>query len=750
MTVKITVGPPVLTINKGSTFMVTDYGGEITPTAAQGVFADDTRFVSSYRLWIDGQPWQRVSSAAVMYHTMRLFLTNPEIRRSDLQAAHLSAADPAGAIAARTLVLTLERSVEEGIRETLEIANFGLIDAHFLLELELASDFADLFEVKTGDWHVRESIETTWHPDDGRLVTAYSNRDFHRRFTYEADALDLAARFANGRLRFAIHLGPGAHWRMRGRMLLEHDGQERRPDRVHQSGRHANRAETDRHERWLNICTVLRTPASDVEQTYAESVQDMGALRLFERDLGPDVWVPSAGVPWFVTLFGRDSLIATLQNLIVYAPFAEGTLRTLAEYQATERDDWRDAQPGKIVHEVRHGELAHFNLVPHTRYYGTWDATPLYLMALAEAWRWLGDRQLIEDLRQTALRCLTWIDQFGDLDGDGFQEYQTYSPKGYPNMSWKDAEDAVVYPDGTQVAQPKALCELQGYVYAAKRGMAEVFRALGEHDRADALADEATGLKRRFNEAFWMEEEGTFAFGLDPKKQQIKTVTSNPGHCLWTGIVDEDKAGRLVERLLQPDMWSGWGVRTLSANNPAYNPLSYQRGSVWPHDNAIVAAGMRRYGYRVQANQVARGIFDAAAGFESYRLPEVFAGLERQEESFPVQYLGANIPQAWAAGSVFQLIQMMLGLDADVPNGRLWIDPALPDWMPSLDLRGLKPGRTTLDLRFWHEQGSTRFEVTSQRGSRLDVRAGQRPACAEEATGPTSDERQGIDTHEQH
>jgi glycogen debranching enzyme len=265
--------------------------------------------------------------------------------------------------------------------------------------------------------------------------------------------------------------------------------------------------------------------------------------------------------------------------------------------------------------------------------------------------------------------------------------------------------------------------------------MVDVFHALGEDERADALADEAADLKRRFNQAFWMEDEGFYAFGLDPKKRQVKTIASNPGHCLWTGIVDEDKAERVVERLLRPDMWSGWGIRTLSADNPAFNPLSYQRGSVWPHDNAIIAAGMKRYGFHEQANRVARGILDAAAHFESYRLPEVFAGLPREEASFPVQYLGANIPQAWAAGSVFQLIQMMLGLDADVPNGRLWVDPTLPDWIPSLELSNLKVGKTRLDLCIWRENEATRFAVSSQHGDRLDVLPGPRSGDPDCPTG---------------
>jgi glycogen debranching enzyme len=273
------------------------------------------------------------------------------------------------------------------------------------------------------------------------------------------------------------------------------------------------------HRKWVEVCTSLDSNAEDLRDTYRVSVDDMGALRLFDRDLGPDIWVPAAGVPWFVTLFGRDSVLVSLQNMMVHARFAEGALRTLAQYQAVERDDWRDAQPGKIVHEVRHGEMAHFNLVPHARHYGTWDATPLFLIVLHEAWRWLGDRKLLEDMLPVAQRCLEWIDTYGDLDGDGFQEYRTFSPRGYPNMGWKDAFDAVVYSDGSQVPQPKALCELQGYVYAAKLGLAELLEYCGDERQAAALRRQAADLKRAFNQAFWMEDEGSYAFGLDPDRR---------------------------------------------------------------------------------------------------------------------------------------------------------------------------------------------------------------------------------------
>ena len=375
----------------------------------------------------------------------------------------------------------------------------------------------------------------------------------------------------------------------------------------------------------MERCTEVLTPNEHVYRMYHQAVEDMGALRIYDLDVSDEAWVPAAGVPWFVTLFGRDSLIVSLQNMSVAPGFAAGALVRLAEYQATERDDWRDAQPGKILHEIRFGELAHFHSIPFTPYYGTADATLLYPIVLCEHYHWTGDLDHLQKGWKPAEACLRWMDDYGDLDGDGFQEYKTFSSLGYENLGWKDSPEAVVYADGAQVAQPKGLCELQGYAYDAKVHMAELCATMGDPEKGAALLAQARALKTAFNDAFWMQDEGCFAFGLDREKRQINSVASNAGHCLWSGIADDDKARLTAQRLLQPDMWSGWGIRTLSSRNPAYNPSAYHLGTVWPHDNGIIAAGMKRYGMTNEANQVIRGIFDAARGFEAYRLPEVFA-----------------------------------------------------------------------------------------------------------------------------
>jgi glycogen debranching enzyme len=421
--------------------------------------------------------------------------------------------------------------------------------------------------------------------------------------------------------------------------------------------------------------------------------------------------MPAAGLPWFAALFGRDSLIVAMQSAPVTLEFAHGALTMLGQWQADERDDYRDAEPGKILHELRLGELAHFHLVPHTPYYGTADATPLYLLLLHTTWRWTGDRVVLERHLPTAERCLDWIDAYGDRDGDLFQEYQTRSPVGYENMGWKDAGDAVPYPDGTLVRGPKALCELQGYVYAAWTGMAEIYDALDRPGRAEELRSKAAALFAKFNEVFWDEEFGGYVYALDGEKKKVLTSVSNVGHLLWSGIVPPERAGRVVARLMAADMFSGWGIRTLSTRHPLYNPLAYHNGTVWPHDNGLIAHGFARYGFHTEAAQVARAVSGAAAFFALHQVPELYAGLPRAGAPFPVQVPGANVPQAWAAASVFSFLQALLGIEPDAPNGVLRVAPALPAWLPEVTLRELRLGAARFDLQFTREGEVTRVEV---------------------------------------
>jgi glycogen debranching enzyme len=699
MSLKVKVGPPLLTINQGHSLLVTEPDGRIPWPTKDGFFVWDTRVISAWDIYANGYNWELLNSGAVTYFAAQVFLTNPTVVTED------------GDIPPRTVLLQLGRSIGEGgIHEDIDITNHGHKPVKFNLEIAIRSDFADILEVKSGHIVRRGRITTSWQQNEPRLATTYRNGDFCRELVTAPRRNVAPCVYANGRISFAVAIEPGGLWHT----CLEYSVS----DGAHhyaapkQCIAHARSSELGKPlEDWRKTVLKLRTSNLDFESLFQQAVEDMAGLRLPVEGTHHLEFTPAAGIPWFVALFGRDTLIAALQNTHIYPDFARGALDVLGRFQATEIDEYRDAEPGKILHEMRYGELAHFRLIPHTPYYGTADATPFYLILLHTAWRCTGDRQLIERHLETAERCLDWIDRYGDRDGDGFQEYQTSSPNGYENQGWKDSGDAVVYPDGTLVKGPKALCELQGYVYDAWNRMAEIYDELGNRDRAGVLREKARVLFDRFNEVFWDEETGFYAYCLDGDKKRVLTVTSNPGHCLWSRIVPRQRAQRVVSRLLQSDMWSGWGIRTLSAENPAYNPLSYQCGSVWPHDNGIIAIGFKQYGFAEEAAQVARAVSDAGSYFALYQMPELYAGIEREDSNFPVQYPDANVPQAWAAGSVFTLLQALIGFDADAPRGKLYIDPMLPDWLPDLHLVDFRLGKRVFDLRFWREGEETRFEV---------------------------------------
>ena len=698
MALEITVGPPRLAINQGYGVLITDQDGQIPWPTDKGFYHSDTRLISSWQIFADGEPWDLLNSGNLAHYATRIFLTNRTIHTG------------AGKVAAGTLSLSISRSIGGGIHEDLDLVNHGMAKVRFNLEIATRSDFADLFEVKSGDIVRRGRIATVWAQEHAQLKTTYLNRGFERHITITAHKCGSKPVYANGRVSFAIALDPGEAWHS---CLLYAVGDGKHTDKApgHCIGKSA---EADSHRQlsgWRGAALKLETSNEEFYRFYRQSLDDMSALRLPIEGTDHLQFVPAGGVPWFVALFGRDSLIVSLQNAMVYPEFAKGALEVLSRYQAKKRDDYRDAEPGKIMHELRRGELAHFKLIPHTPYYGTADATILYLIVLHNAWRCTGDHSLLERYLPAAEKCLAWIDDYGDRDGDGFQEYETRSSAGYENQGWKDAGEALVNPDGSLVKGPKALVELQGYVYDAWLRMAQVFEALGKPARARALRKKAKTLFDRFNDAFWDEASGFYAFCLDGEKNKVMSVASNPGHALWSGIVPPDRAARVVKRLMAPDMWSGWGIRTLSSDHPAYSPHSYQNGSIWPHDNALITLGFRRYGFAEEAMRIVRDISRAAGYFVLHQMPELYSGLQRDPTNFPVQYLGANVPQAWAAGSCFAMLQMITGFQPDAPAGVLYIDPALPDWLPQLTLRDLRVGQEIFDLRFWRDGLATRFEV---------------------------------------
>jgi glycogen debranching enzyme len=698
MSLEIKVGPPQLAIHQGHAVLLSEPDGQINWPSEKGLYFYDTRVVSSWTVYANGEPWDLLNSGTTTCLNARVFLTNRDIVTEE------------GPIAQHTLGLVLSRHIDGGVHEDIDLTNYARTKVRFNLEIALRSDFADIFEVKAKHFVRRGHIATEWSEDEQCLTTTYRNQDFFREVTVTARNNDCPAVYANGRISFEVELAPGASWHScLAYDLSDRDQRYAAPGLCTGGGDESE--DSQRLADWQR--DVLKADSSNdaFRRLFRQATDDMAALRLPIPGADRMQLVPAAGLPWFVALFGRDSLIVSLQTALVCSGFARGTLDVLGSLQATERDDYRDAEPGKIMHELRLGELAKLKLVPHTPYYGSADATPLYLITLHAAWCCTGDRDLLKRHLPTAERCLDWIDKYGDRDGDGFQEYATRSPAGLENQSWKDSGDALVYPDGTLVRGPKAVCELQGYVYDAWLRMAEIYDALGDGARAAELRAKAAALFARFNEAFWDEETGFYAFALDGEKKKVLSVASNPGHCLWSGIVPPERAGRVVARLMQPDMWSGWGIRTLSASHPAYNPYSYQNGSVWPHDNGLIAEGFKRYGYGAEAGRVAHDVSKAGSFFMLNQLPELYAGLHRDAANFPVQYLGANVPQAWAAGSVFSLLQAILGFQPDAPHRMLYVDPVLPPWLGGLTVRDLRIGEQVFDIRFWRSDDETQFDV---------------------------------------
>ncbi|XGV94423.1 MAG: glycogen debranching N-terminal domain-containing protein (plasmid) [Leptolyngbya sp. BL-A-14] len=697
---KVAVVTGQITINDGGSFLLTAADGSIDDRRAQGLFVRDTRLISYYEISLSRQALIPLASSAITHRVARYEFTNPALETAT------------GLVPAKKLLLTVRRDIIGGMHEDIDLTNHHQARVDVQLMLAIRSDFVDVFRVKAQKLVTEGRMETTW--SDGILTNAYRNGSFTRSLRIRPEGASSPPRYTNGRLVFDIALEPGATWHTCIDFIALVDGDVLEPK--HTEAAIDVTPAGQEMANFLNVATRLHSSNRSVEQTYQQALVDLAALRIPVDD-GSVVWIPAAGIPWFVAVFGRDPLIASLQTMAVAPGLAQGTLRKLAELQATERDDWRDAAPGKILHELRQGELAQLGKIPSAPYYGAIDTTLLWIITLSETYHWTGDRRLLDNCYAPLDKALQWIEQDGDFDGDGFVEYCSRSQDGVQNQGWKDSGDAIRDAAGECVEAPIALCETQGQVYDAWRRAAALYDLWGEPERAQTLRQKADTLYQRFNDRFWMPDEGFYCLGLDRKKEQIQSIASNAGQLLWSGIVPADRAQQMVERLFQADLWGGWGIRTLSADNPAYDPIGYHTGSVWAHDNAFIAAGLKRYGYHAEANQIAEGIFAAASQFQSHQMPELFGGIERQPESFPVPYIDANIPQAWAAGAMLWLVSSMLGLAADAPNHQLYVQPVLPVWLSDIQLTNLAVGDATVDLRFWREDDQTQWRVLQQTGA---------------------------------
>ncbi|HEY6250197.1 MAG TPA: amylo-alpha-1,6-glucosidase, partial [Candidatus Angelobacter sp.] len=481
---------------------------------------------------------------------------------------------------------------------------------------------------------------------------------------------------------------------------------------------HSLRVRREAFAQWESHSAHFESSNRIFDQMVTTCVGDLHALQI------PDgrEHIIAAGIPWFATMFGRDSIIAAYQALLLNPKLAAETLRVLARYQGREKDDWRDEEPGKILHEYREGEMTRAKEMPFGPYYGSVDATPLWLILLSETFNWTADEQLVRDMLPHAHRALDWIDNYGDLDGDGFVEFLRRSPRGLTNQGWKDSWDANLHRDGKVAEPPIALCEVQGYVYEAKYRMASLMRSFGETRCADKLKKDAAELARRFDHAFWMPQRGFYAMALDREKKQLQVISSNPGHLLFTRMLSQERARAITQQFMQPDMFTGWGCRTMSRDERVFNPLSYHRGSVWPHDNSIAAHGMSLYEFRDAALMIFTGLVQAAWNFRDYRLPELFCGIQRREQDEPVQYPVSCSPQSWASGAIFLLLTSVLGIRPTAQRKELTIvNPRLPDWLDYLNIRNLHIGGSRVGLDFTRRGSRTFCNVVDVEGDKLMV-----------------------------
>jgi glycogen debranching enzyme len=661
-----------VTILHGNTFVVSDTQGDIeaSPTDPTGLFSFDTRFLSRWVLTLDGERLSALSTDELGYFEARFTLV------PGTGTVYLNA----------TQTVTRHRVMANGFSERLEIQNHANDPVALTVRIDAASDFADLFEVKDA-LQKKGTVSST--VDDSHLVLAYDRETFSRATVIssspEPDSIDERA------LTFDVVIEPHETWHADIEVSISvagaGDGKERlawmtpptRPNLRHDLNR------------WLSRAPRLECDWKPLKQAYDRSLVDLAALRFSTLTAGRHA-LPAAGLPWFMTMFGRDSIFTSLQSLPFAPELAATTLRELGARRGIHVDNFRDEEPGRILHEMRYGELTAFEERPHSPYYGSADATPLYVVLLDEYERWTGDTKLVRQLEPVARGALRWIDDYADLLGNGYVAYQRrVEATGLENQCWKDSWDSISYRDGTLPGFPRATCELQGYAYDAKLRGARLARLVwNDPSYADRLEREASDLKRRFNRDFWIEDGEYFAIALDFDGRQVDSLTSNNGHLLWSGIVDKSKAKAVVRHLMDKRLFSGWGVRTLAEGEARYNPIGYHLGTIWPFDNSLIAWGLRRYGFETEAATITEGILEAA-GFFGGRLPEAFGGYRRNTNAdHPVPYPTACSPQAWSAGTPLLLLSTMLGLQ---PVGNdLVVDPAIPNVIDELQLLDI-PGR---------------------------------------------------------
>jgi glycogen debranching enzyme len=664
-----------LTILEGSTFCICDEIGDLDGKTS-GLFAEDTRFLSRLELRIDGVRPLLLSSGKVEYFSAAFYMRNPVVP----------------GLPQDTVSIWRERFVGEGMQDHVILRNESAEPLSFELELEVGTDFADIITVKEHDFALgHPETAPPLPPPAAARFDAVANQLVLEEATNRGAKTQVLfsqpGTIDGARVIFQVALAPRERWQLRVDVVPSLSGTEAHPIAVeHHFGTERDNVRQSL-ERWRLRIPRLRAQSEDLRQAFRQSVADLAALRMRTGDgLGR---LPAAGMPWFMTVFGRDTLITSLQTMLLGPELAIASLEELAALQARDDDASIDAEPGKILHELRRGRAAE---TWFGTYYGSVDATPLFLVLLSETWRWTADAELVQRLREPALGALGWIDVYGDRDEDGLVEYERRTPRGLENQSWKDSGDSQRFHDGTFARTPIAPAEVQGYVYDAKLRLAELARAVwGDVPLAQRLEAEAEALRIRFDERYWVDARGGYyALALDGEKRPVDSLCSNLGHLLWSGIVPPERVETIANRLLGDELWSGWGIRTMSTADAAYNPLSYHNGTVWPHDTSLGAWGLARAGHTADVWRIAGALLEAARFFD-WSLPEVFAGYRRGETPFPIAYPTAARPQAWAAGTPVLLLRLLLGLEPDPVTRELRTTAAgAPEWLDGLELQGVR------------------------------------------------------------
>ncbi|MEV6337928.1 glycogen debranching N-terminal domain-containing protein [Nocardia vinacea] len=673
-----------VTLVEGGTFCLSNRLGDVEPGHPHGLFFRDARVISRWELLVDGQPAESLSVLSPEAFAARFVLRRP----------------PQAGQADSTLLLVRERLIADGMHEILTLENMGREATAVTLELHVDADFVDLFAVKEGRVaHGRAEVTVA----EGELVL-HDRTDRMRGLTVSAT---VEPAVLPGTLLWRVVVLPGERWQTEI-VAQPTVGNQRVQAPLAPGEHHGLSAPSRKMAAWRHTATKIISADPMLTQVLRRSESDLGALQIHDES-GEGRPFVAAGAPWFMTLFGRDSLLTAWMALPLEVDLALGTLQQLAESQGQCIDPLTEEEPGRIMHEMRRGP-ASGHVLGGSTYYGTADATPLFIMLLAECHRWGADSEVIRELLPAADAAVRWITEYGDRDGDGFVEYRRATDRGLINQGWKDSFDGINDAAGHLAEAPIALCEVQGYAYAALLSRAELAEAFDDQREATRLRERAAELRGKFAEQFWLPQQGWYAVALDGRKRQVDALTSNAAHCLWTGIASDEHAAEMVRRLSGPEMDTGFGLRTLASSMGAYNPMSYHCGSVWPHDTAIAVAGLLRYrqvpGAVELATRLAGGLLDAAASFGG-RLPELFCGFPRDQFAVPVPYPTSCSPQAWASAAPLLLVRSFLGLDPAAPSRTLTVRPQLPPQWGTVTLSDLRLGSATVDLEATGDQVTT-------------------------------------------